>query len=248
MADVEITDLTLIGTPVAADLLEIVDVSDTTDSAAGSSRKVTVEQLHAGYVDIRTAAAWASANPVLAAGVQGVESDTGIVRMGDGTTDYLDLSAGMQICKQTSSVTNSTVAASSDIPGMAFTVQAGHTYMGEWRVGHIADNTATGVLFVGTGPTMVANGSWWSARIQATGSAGTAVFWESVASAFGTTLTNSTAATPSSLTSTFGSIVIFQVQPTVDGVIQLKFRTETDTSVVTMRQVGTGWMLDMGLV
>jgi hypothetical protein len=248
MADVEITDLTLIGTPVAADLLEIVDVSDTTDSAAGSSRKVTVEQITDTVVDVRTAAAWASANPVLAAGVQGVESDTGIVRMGDGTTDYLDLSAGMQICKQTSSVTNSTVAASSDIPGMAFTVQAGHTYMGEWRVGHIADATATGVLFVGTGPTMVTNGSWWSARMQATGTAGTDVFWEAAASSFGTTLSNSTAANPSSLTSTFTSVVIFQVQPTVDGTIQLKFRTETDTSVVTMRQVGTGWMLDMGLV
>jgi hypothetical protein len=74
------------------------------------------------------------------------------------------------------------------------------------------------------------------------------VFWEAVASSFGTTLSFSTAGTPSSLTASYASFVSFQVQPTVDGTIQLKFRTETDTSVVTMRQVGTGWMLDMGLV
>jgi len=44
----KITDLTDIGTPASDDLLEIVDVSDTTDSPQGTSKKVLVSALGGG--------------------------------------------------------------------------------------------------------------------------------------------------------------------------------------------------------
>lgn len=45
MADAKLTALTGVSVPAVADLLYLVDVSDTTDDAAGSSRSVTVERL-----------------------------------------------------------------------------------------------------------------------------------------------------------------------------------------------------------
>ena len=44
----KITDLTDIGTPASTDVLEIVDVSDTTDSPQGTSKKVLVSALGGG--------------------------------------------------------------------------------------------------------------------------------------------------------------------------------------------------------
>lgn len=45
MADAKLTALTEVSVPAIDDLLYIVDVSDTTDDAAGSSRKVTISRL-----------------------------------------------------------------------------------------------------------------------------------------------------------------------------------------------------------
>lgn len=42
MAEVKITDLTALTATASGDLLYIVDVSDTTDSAAGTSKKITL--------------------------------------------------------------------------------------------------------------------------------------------------------------------------------------------------------------
>lgn len=47
MADKKITDLTAKDNPTGADLLEIVDVADTSESAQGSSKKATLESLGA---------------------------------------------------------------------------------------------------------------------------------------------------------------------------------------------------------
>lgn len=48
MANKRITELTDIGTPASSDVLEIVDVSDTTDSPEGTSKKVLVSALGGG--------------------------------------------------------------------------------------------------------------------------------------------------------------------------------------------------------
>lgn len=51
MVDQRITDLTDVGTIASGDVFYVVDVSDTTDNAAGSSKKVTYEQLVPGLVN-----------------------------------------------------------------------------------------------------------------------------------------------------------------------------------------------------
>jgi hypothetical protein len=45
MADKKITDFGALTSPAGADILYLVDVSDTTDSAAGTSKKITVIDL-----------------------------------------------------------------------------------------------------------------------------------------------------------------------------------------------------------
>jgi hypothetical protein len=42
-----------------------------------------------------TAAAWTSANPVLAQGELGVESDTKLIKLGDGINNWNDLEYGL---------------------------------------------------------------------------------------------------------------------------------------------------------
>ena len=53
MANKRITELTDIGTPNPLDVLEIVDVSDTTDSPEGTSKKVKVSELGGGSQDLQ---------------------------------------------------------------------------------------------------------------------------------------------------------------------------------------------------
>jgi|GEM_PF-5806727 len=52
MADTKLTDLTAITTPASGDKLYIVDVDDTTDSSAGSSRQITFTNLATGVFTV----------------------------------------------------------------------------------------------------------------------------------------------------------------------------------------------------
>ena len=54
MANKKITDLTALTTPASGDLLYIVDVSDTTGSANGTSKKITKDNLLTGIGGILT--------------------------------------------------------------------------------------------------------------------------------------------------------------------------------------------------
>ena len=54
MANTRLTDLTAITTPAAGDKIYLVDVSDTTDNAAGSSRQITLTNLFAQVDEINT--------------------------------------------------------------------------------------------------------------------------------------------------------------------------------------------------
>lgn len=48
MANKKISDLTILTTPASGDLIEIVDVSDTTDSASGTNKRITQSDFSAG--------------------------------------------------------------------------------------------------------------------------------------------------------------------------------------------------------
>lgn len=50
MADAKLTALTALAAPATADLMYIVDVSDTTDSGAGTSKKMTLSTFLTSFV------------------------------------------------------------------------------------------------------------------------------------------------------------------------------------------------------
>ena len=50
MADTALSNLTAITTPASGDLILVTDVSDTTDSAAGSSRRITYTNFVGGIL------------------------------------------------------------------------------------------------------------------------------------------------------------------------------------------------------
>jgi len=117
MANKRITELGDIGTPSGSDVLEIVDVSDTTDSPEGTSKKVLVSALSGGggavtSVNGDTGAVVVDLESVLTEG--GTATDLGIVL--DNTSDSivinLDCSTGLLIDDGTNSInlTNNGVA------------------------------------------------------------------------------------------------------------------------------------------
>ncbi len=59
-----------------------------------------------------TAAEWAAANPILAAGEQGYETDTEVLKIGDGVTDYNSLSTRVPTPYKTTRSATLTIAAS----------------------------------------------------------------------------------------------------------------------------------------
>jgi hypothetical protein len=153
MADIKIPDLPAVGTPAAGDLFEGVEIADTTDDPAGSSKYYTATQIvKAGGVDVRTAATWVSANPTLAAGVLGIESDTGVVRIGDGATAFISLSSGWRGFNQTAQVTNQDSTTSVDITGLAVPVQSGHVYKIEFAIAFQSATNTNGLTLLASGP------------------------------------------------------------------------------------------------
>jgi len=60
-------------------------------AALDGTGKVPVAQMSTAVVDERTAAVYAAANPVLANGTLGYETDTGILKLGDGVTAWSSL-------------------------------------------------------------------------------------------------------------------------------------------------------------
>ena len=57
MADKKISALTALTTPASGDFLPILDISDTTSGADGTTKKITYSNLLGGAVEILTATA-----------------------------------------------------------------------------------------------------------------------------------------------------------------------------------------------
>jgi len=90
----KITDLTDIGTPASDDLLEIVDVSDTTDSPEGTSKKVLVSALGGGggvteFIELTDVPASYTGQASKVVAVKVDESGLEFVAGGGGTTPTL---------------------------------------------------------------------------------------------------------------------------------------------------------------
>lgn len=208
-------------------------------TADGAGRAVIYESTAANQL---SAAAWAAANPVPAAGQICPETDTGVVRVGDGTTAYLNLSAGVRTCKQTAQVTNSVLASPTDVTGMAFSVQANHLYIVEFFLIYQSAVTTTGIGFTASAPAL-ADTDYWTCNIQQ-GATGTDVMFQQAQATFGAALVSASVVAQD--TPYFAHLYgIFT--PTADGTVQLKARTEVDGTLVTVLAGGRGRLTDCGV-
>jgi hypothetical protein len=246
MADIKIPDLPAVGTPAAGDLFEGVEIADTTDDPAGSSKYYTLAQILSVGIDPRTAAAWVSANPVLAAGVLGIETDTGVVRIGDGSTAFLSLSSGWRTYKQTAQVTNQDSATSVDITGLAVPVQSGHLYKIQFEIAFQSATNTNGLTLLTSGPAQTFGR--WRAFMQQGGSGTDQYFNQSSGTAFGGTSTSSAVVTANTTYNAFAEGI---VKPSADGTFQLRFRPEvagnTAAELITVLNEGLVTVIDCGV-
>jgi hypothetical protein len=247
LADIKIPDLPAVGTPAAGDLFEGVEIADTTDDPAGSSKYYTATQIvNAGGVDVRTAAAWVSANPVLTAGFIGIESDTGVVRIGDGATAFISLSSGWRTYKQTAQVTNQDSTTSVDITGLAVPVQSGHLYKIQFEISFQSATNTNGLTLLTSGPAQTFGR--WRAFMQQGGSGTDQYFNQSSGTAFGGTSTSSAVVTANTTYNAFAEGI---VKPSADGTFQLRFRPEvagnTAAELITVLNEGLVTVIDCGV-
>src|SRR5688572_20684569 len=111
-----------------------------------------------------TAAEWAASNPILAPGEQGIERDTGIVRVGDGIKNFLSLSSGWRVFRQTAQVTNQDNSVTVDVPGLAVPVQAGHLYTIKFSIAFTSADTTNGIGLFISGPAQTFGRSIFAAQ------------------------------------------------------------------------------------
>jgi hypothetical protein len=212
----------------------------TADSAEASGIKWAA--VDSGFAT-DTAAGWAASNPVLGAGVAGFETDTGVVRIGDGSTVYLNLSSGMRTCKQTSNATNSSASTNADVPGMSFAVQADHRYEFQFICASYSDLSTAGITWTLSAPAITAG--WWRESGQQSSTGGTSMFWEGANATLGALSAVANASTNSALP--WGSVLEGVIQPSADGTIQLRFRSEAEGQVQTVvASYGIGRVTDAG--
>lgn len=144
---------------------------------------------------------------------------------------------GHLTCRQTAQVLHSAVAAFSDIPGMAFPVYAGRRYMFKFLCTFRTAATTTGIGFACSAPALVA-GNWIG--LITTGGTGTAMLHQQANTTLGTVLSLGVAAANTD----YIAILEGFFEPSADGVLQLRCRTEVDGSQVTVQNTGAGYLIE----
>src|SRR3990167_9525150 len=167
MADVKIADLTELTTIATGDLLPIVDISDTTDSASGTTKKITQDSL------IPDASATVEGKVELATTAE-TETGTDAARAvtPDGLHDMTTLSGAAWLLDEDNMASDSAVktASQQSIKAYADTMlpKAGGTMTGNMTLGEntavaldpagSADGKYTGITVTGTGGATIAFG------------------------------------------------------------------------------------------
>lgn len=85
----KITELTELTTPASGDYLVVVDVSDTTDSPEGTTKKVSVENLGAGGGSVSSGSGAPNSTPT-ALGVIYIDTATDNAYIATGTSSSAD--------------------------------------------------------------------------------------------------------------------------------------------------------------
>lgn len=146
---------------------------------------------------------------------------------------------GIQTCKQSAQITNSSSTVFSNVTGMSFSVFAGRRYFFEFATSFQTAVTTTGVGFNCTAPALTSG--YWAGLIQS-GASGSDMFWEQSSSSLGTLVSN---AVPVQDTDYIALLRGF-LTPSADGTLQLRCRSEVDTSQVIVQNVGVGYLIDAG--
>jgi hypothetical protein len=139
-----------------------------------------------------------------------------------------------------SRLSNSSNATPSDITGLAFALTSGRRYYFKFFGQYQTAATTTGIGFTFSGPAVTRTS--WRARIRQAAN-GTDSFYEGDAQAL-TTVTVSTAVVAAN--TDYAWEIEGVVQPSADGTLQLRVRSEVNSSQVTVQDVGIGLLVDVG--
>jgi hypothetical protein len=154
--------------------------------------------------------------------------------------DLLRLNGMPRTCKQSAEITNSSNSTPTDITGLSFAITSGRRYWFKFAGVYQSAATTTGIGFTFSGPAI----TWasWRARIRQAAN-GTDSFYEGDAQAL-TTVTVS--ASVIAATTDYFWEVEGLVQPSADGTLQLRARSEVNASQITVRNAGIGFLIDAG--
>jgi hypothetical protein len=142
--------------------------------------------------------------------------------------------------KQTAQITNNSNTTPTDIPGLYFDLVSGRRYVFKFFVTFKSAATTSGVGFVFTSPAMTAAN--WKVSITQ-GSAGTDHTYENSATSLSTVLVNASVAAANT---DYLAIIEGFCEPSADGSLQLRCRSEVNGSQITIKNSGVGYLIDAG--
>jgi len=142
--------------------------------------------------------------------------------------------------KNSGTQTNSSNSAPVDITGLAATVAAGRRYILRLFVPFQSAATTTGIGFGFTAPAMT---NWFALASIQQGAAGVDQTWVNMATAPGTFLTSASVVAANT---TYLAQVEIVFTPSANGTVQLGFRSEVNTSQVSVLNGAAGFLIDCG--
>ena len=168
-------------------------------------------------------------------GVQGIQGIQGI----QGTQGAAG--TGILTCKQTAQVTNSSSSTPTDITGLSFSLTSGRRYHFKFMVTYQTAATTTGVGFCFSTPAMTASN--YKVEIMQAAAGTDQMYTNSVVNNLTTVLVSASAIALG--TDYIASIEGF-CQPSADGTLQLRCRSEVNASQITIQNTGIGFLVDAG--
>jgi hypothetical protein len=174
-------------------------------------------------------------------GATGSPGDTGPT----GYTGYTGMTGpsgvGSYTCKQSAQVTNSSSSTPTDITGMSFSLTSGRRYYFKFMVTYQTAATTTGVGFCFSAPAMTASN--YKVEIRQSSAGTDQMYTNSVVNSLTTVLVSGSVVASS--TDYIASVEGF-CQPSADGTLQLRCRSEVNGSQITIQNTGIGFLVDAG--
>jgi len=148
---------------------------------------------------------------------------------------------GVATCKQSAQVTNNSNTTPTDITGMSFSLTSGHRYYFNFMATYQTAATGTGCGYCFSAPAMTASNYKVEIRQAAAGT--DQMYTNSVVNNLTTVLVSASVVAAS--TDYIAQIEGF-CQPSADGTLQLRCRSEVNASQITIQNTGIGFLVDCG--